>query len=374
MTSWHPLQKLLHWAMAALLLAMVFAGLIMTRAADTAAATGDYSTRVLGLTIFDAYQLHKSVGAVLFALVLLRLIIRLRLPGPAFPGHMPRVERLAARGAHLALYGLMLSLPVTGWLMASASPLGIPTIVFGLFALPHPIGSDAGLEATLGILHLTGGLALLALTALHVAAALKHHLVDRDDVLRAILPRLCRRPDPSSVSALVVALIFCWSATPAPAQSAWSVNGADSALGFTLQIGGTEARGAFEIWSAEVDFDPAAPQAGSVTVRVDIDAPQARGTIANADWLDVAGHPNAIFVGTGFDWTEDGNFSLPGTLTLRGVSRPLTLTGTLVIDGDTAQATLSAPILRLDHGVGTPDPSVSPEVTVIATLIAMRLN
>ncbi len=103
---------------------------------------------------------------------------------------MPRLERLAARGAHVALYALMLSLPITGWLMASASPLGIPTIVFGLFALPHPVGPDAGLEAILAALHLVGGLALPALTALHVGAALKHHLIDRGDVMTELWMKL----------------------------------------------------------------------------------------------------------------------------------------------------------------------------------------
>ncbi len=72
MAHWHPLQKLLHWTMAAMLLAMVAAGLTMAWAADTAAETGDYTTRILVLKIFDVYQLQKSIGAVLFALVILR--------------------------------------------------------------------------------------------------------------------------------------------------------------------------------------------------------------------------------------------------------------------------------------------------------------
>lgn len=376
MAHWHPLQKLLHWTIAAMLLAMVAAGLTMTRAADTAAATGDYTARVLGLTIFDAYQLHKSIGVVLFALVLLRLIVRLRLSGPAFPDHMPRLERLAARGAHLALYALMLSLPVTGWLMASASPLGIPTIVFGLFALPHPIGPDADLETVLSVLHLGGGLALLALTALHVAAALKHHLIDHDDVLLAMLPRL-RRRDVRRMSVVLVAITLGWTATPAPAQLAWSVTSDESSLSFTVQVGGAEARGNFGRWTAEIEFDPAAPEDGAVTVRVDIasvfiDTAQARTAIAGADWLDAERFPQADFFGAGFVLREDGDFALPGTLTLRGTSRPLTLEGNLDIDGDTATATLSATLLRLDFGVGTPDPSVSPQVRIDATLVATR--
>ena len=185
---WTGFAKLLHWVMAALLVAMVGAGLLMTRAADAAAESGDFSARVLGLTIFDAYQLHKSVGVVLFALVILRLGWRMSHPAPALPAHMPRVEKTAARAAHVVLYGLMFALPVTGWLLASASPLGIPTLVFGLFPLPHPLAGDAGTEAVLAWVHFLGAMALMALAAAHVAAALKHHFIDRDDVLVAMLP------------------------------------------------------------------------------------------------------------------------------------------------------------------------------------------
>lgn len=196
MANWNPLLKLLHWTMAAMLLAMVAAGLLMTRAADQAAATGDYATRVLGLTIFDAYQMHKSVGVVLFALVVLRLVWRLTHRAPALPGHMTAIERFAARAAHVALYTLMLSMPLTGWLLASVSPLGVPTLVFGVMPLPHPIAPDASLEAVFYWLHFLGGLALVVLTGLHVAAALKHHFIEKDDVLRAMLPtrRAERRP------------------------------------------------------------------------------------------------------------------------------------------------------------------------------------
>lgn len=186
---WPAVLVLLHWAMAAALAAMLAGGIAMTRAAEHAAQTGDFSATVAGLPLFQAYQLHKSVGVTLFALVLLRFAFRLALPTPTLPGHMRPAERLAARGAHVLLYGLMLGLPISGWLLASASTLGLPTVVFGLFELPHPLGPDAGREMLFGTLHWLGGWALIGSASLHVAAALKHHFVDRDDVLRAMLPR-----------------------------------------------------------------------------------------------------------------------------------------------------------------------------------------
>ncbi len=187
-TSWSSLVKLLHWTMAVALLAMVGMGLLMTSVTERAAATGDYTLRVLGLSIFEAYQLHKSIGVVLFSAVLLRLLVRFATRAPSLPEHMSRAEKIAAKLAQLGLYLLMIGLPVTGWLLAASSPLGVPTVVFGLFELPHPVAPDAARESILSWLHWAGAMLLLALVAVHSLAALKHHFIDRDGVLRTMLP------------------------------------------------------------------------------------------------------------------------------------------------------------------------------------------
>jgi cytochrome b561 len=198
MTHWHPLSKALHWMMAAMLAGMACLGLLMVRAADEAARTGDYSAGVAGLPVFEAYQWHKSIGVALFGLAALRLVWRILRPGPPLPATVSPVARRAAAIAHAFLYALMFALPLSGWLLASASPLGVPTVVFGLFPLPDPLPSDAVLEARLAWLHFVGVLALIGIVALHAAAALKHHFVDRDGVLRAMLPRIGARPDPKA--------------------------------------------------------------------------------------------------------------------------------------------------------------------------------
>lgn len=194
---WPVAIILIHWVMAAALALMLLGGFAMTRAAHHAEATGDFSTTVLGLPLFEAFQLHKSVGVVLFLAVLLRLIARAALTTPNLPAHMPFVEKLAARAVQVGLYGLILSMPITGWLLASSSTLGLPTVVFGLFELPHPVGPDAAWEALFAALHWAGAWALVALTGLHTAAALKHHFIDRDDILSEMLP-LAKRPQKRS--------------------------------------------------------------------------------------------------------------------------------------------------------------------------------
>lgn len=185
--QWHPIIKSLHWLMAVLLLSMLTFGFLMSRLADTAATTGDYSATLFGLSIFDAYQLHKSFGVLLFALVLLRGAVR-SVTRPVRHAGLAPFEARASSLVHLALYVLMLSLPLTGWLLASSSMLGLPTIVFGVFHLPHPVAPDAALERAFGWLHFLGGSALTGLAALHIGAALKHQLVNRDTVLSSMLP------------------------------------------------------------------------------------------------------------------------------------------------------------------------------------------
>lgn len=196
MTHWHPLSKALHWTMAAMLAFMVGLGLLMVRAADEAVRTGDYATGVAGLPVFEAYQWHKSIGVVLFGLAVLRLVWRFLRPGPRLPATVSGVARRAAAIAHGILYMLMFALPLSGWLLASSSPLAVPTVVFGLVPLPDPLPGDAVLEARLAWLHFAGALALIGIVTIHAAAALKHHFVDRDRVLRAMLPRRATQPHP----------------------------------------------------------------------------------------------------------------------------------------------------------------------------------
>jgi len=185
--QWHPLMKALHWLMAVLLIAMLAFGFAMSRLAHTAVETGDYSATILGFSLFDAYQLHKSFGVLLFGLVLARLVVRL-LTQPAQHKELTSFEAIASHLVHIALYVLMFSLPLSGWMLASSSNLGLPTIVFGIFHLPHPISPNASAEWIFGWMHFQGGCALAALAFLHVLAALKHHFVNQDSILRSMLP------------------------------------------------------------------------------------------------------------------------------------------------------------------------------------------
>ncbi|WP_096700513.1 cytochrome b [Magnetospirillum sp. 15-1] len=169
----------LHWLMAAAILALLGLGFVMTGLKPGSPLQ------------FKLYQLHKSVGVLVFGLAVLRLGWRLGHQPPPLPAAMGPGERLLAHAGHWALYGLMLGLPLAGWAVVSTSPYNIPTILFGVVDLPHlPLPRD--LNALAKGTHMIGAWLLIATLMGHVTAALRHHFVLRDDVLVRMLPRFGR--------------------------------------------------------------------------------------------------------------------------------------------------------------------------------------
>ena len=172
--SWGAPAKLFHWVMAALILAQIALGVMAA------------SWRV-SPTKIELFFWHKSTGMLILALVALRLLWRLANPAPLLPPGMARWERAAARMSHLLLYALMIGLPVTGWIVNSAS--NVPFRIFWLIPMPAIVAPDETTADLVAAVH--GGLAaLLALVlAAHTGAALRHHFVKRDTVLTRMLPR-----------------------------------------------------------------------------------------------------------------------------------------------------------------------------------------
>lgn len=158
--------------MAILIIGMLTLGLIMVR-------------MPISLEKLKFYGWHKEVGILILELVILRIIWRLYNILPELPKQMPMLEKLAARSAHLLFYGFMIVMPLTGWLMSSAA--GLQVSFFGLFLLPNLIGPDPSMMHFLQGVHGWLGYSLIALIGLHTAAALKHHFINKDDVLRRMI-------------------------------------------------------------------------------------------------------------------------------------------------------------------------------------------
>ena len=169
-----PAAIALHWIVAALILANLALGLY-----------------TVGLPLSPQklryFSFHKWIGVTVFILAAARLSWRLGHPVPELPEAMPLWERRAAHATHVLLYFLFFAAPLTGWLFSSAS--GFQTVYLGMIPLPDLLSKDKALADALRLAHKSINFTMAALIVLHTAAALKHHFVDKDDVLRRMLPR-----------------------------------------------------------------------------------------------------------------------------------------------------------------------------------------
>jgi cytochrome b561 len=127
------------------------------------------------------YGLHETLGALLIPIVLARLGHRLTNPSLPLPQDIPALQRFAAHMAHVGLYALLVAQPLVGWIAMSAS--GAPVTVLGLFALPPIAQENRVFSEQLVVLHGLIGLSIAGLVAVHVGAALYHHVVRKDRVL-----------------------------------------------------------------------------------------------------------------------------------------------------------------------------------------------
>ena len=171
--TYHPVAKGLHWLMAVCIVGLMAVGLIM-------------KDLPLSPEKIQLYSWHKWAGVSVFMLVWLRLLWRVRHPAPALPLTMPAPQRVMAHAGHALLYVLMVVIPLSGWLMSSAK--GVQTVWFGLWPIPDLIGKDKALGEALAQVHGWLNDLLIVTLLAHIGAALKHHFIDRDDILRRMLP------------------------------------------------------------------------------------------------------------------------------------------------------------------------------------------
>lgn len=131
------------------------------------------------------YSWHKWAGVTIFMLVALRIIWRIGHKPPA-PVPMPRWQALAAEAVHYLLYGLLVAIPLSGWLMSSAK--GFQTVWFGILPLPDLVGKNKELGDVLHEAHELLNYTMLLLFGVHLVAALKHQFIDKDNLLSRMNP------------------------------------------------------------------------------------------------------------------------------------------------------------------------------------------
>lgn len=172
--------QLLHWLVAALIVAIFCVGLYMVELKMSPAK-------------LRLFSYHKWIGVTIFAFALLRVGWRLYRPPPPLPAPLPAWQVRASEISHRLLYLLILAVPLSGWLMSSAK--GFQTVYFGVLPIPDVLDKNADLGKWLETVHWALNKSLLGVVIIHIAAALKHHFIDRDGVLLRMLPRLPPRRD-----------------------------------------------------------------------------------------------------------------------------------------------------------------------------------
>jgi cytochrome b561/polyisoprenoid-binding protein YceI len=422
--TYSRLAMLLHWALAA---AFAFElGLGWRMNAPHGAQT------------FAVYQLHKSVGISILGLSIARLAWRLRKPAPAWPAKLTTAERCAAHAVHVGFYLLLLGLPLTGWLIVSSSATAIPTMLFGMVHWPHMPGvatlgfaARARLNGVAASGHELLGYIAYLLIAAHVAGALKHQFVDKADDLGRMLPLPGKWLGRGLIAILLIfalAALLGWSlrlrsigspaivaspvapfrpavaaaaptfplrptapvdAAPQPSQKAaeaparpvvWQVRSAASAIRFHTAWSGGPVEGRFDAWRANIRFSPDALLQSSVKVEVDLASvrtgvAETQTALPGADWFAADLHPKAIFTAARFTHVGGDRYEARGTLTLRGVTRPLLLRFTLKIRGATATVAGSTTIDRIGFGVGQGDWAATTDLPAnVAVGIALEAN
>lgn len=374
--SYGALSQLLHWSVAALIVTQYVLAQLAERAEDSDA-------RLAQLALLAN---HKSVGITILGLALLRIVWRLISPPPEMPATMPAWQILVSKISHRLLYVLLFALPITGWLMSSAS--AYPVSWFKLFQLPDLVAPSETLKDIFLDAHRLLAELLFVLASLHIAAALKHHWLDKDDILK-------RMSSPASIGTFAVLLtatlwIFATvggneingdsaaaagsiavdsetseqaaaegeGAGAANKPPAWDIDYSASHIKFTAEQAGAKFTGAWPSWRADMHFAADALQRSSFDVRIDVTKVDSRdgerdAALMEPEWFDTEKFPEARFVTRDFKSNPDGSFTAEAELTIKDLASPVEFTFNVTESDEKIVLQGSARLDRLALRVGT---------------------
>ena len=381
--SYGSVARSLHWLTALLILTAFPLGLI--------ANTWPWETSDQLAVKATLFSLHKTLGVAVFAVAVLRILWAVAQPRPAALHPDRGWETGAAAVVHSLLYLSLVAVPLSGWVHHAATT-GFAPIWWPLGqGLPF-VPVDDRLAAGAAAAHWLFTKLLAAALVLHVAGALKHHVIDRDATQRRMWRgtpagaegRRGHGWGPPGVAVAVyglatapaLALVPAAAERPALAGGAGNWQVSEGRLAIAVRQMGARVEGGFDTWVADIAFDEETRD-GTVEVRIDTGSLRLGTVTAQAlepDFLDAADHPEAVFAADILG-APDGSYLAKGTLRLRGAEAPVRLPFTLRIDGDTARMEGTATIDRRDFAIGTgqTDPAtLGFEVKVTVTLTAHR--
>jgi cytochrome b561/polyisoprenoid-binding protein YceI len=363
-TSYGRVTQWLHWLIAALIVAQYVLGQMAANA-----ASDDLALRQLALLAN-----HKSIGITVLLLATVRIGWRWRTQIPQLPGSMPNWQVRLSKLSHFLLYLLIFALPISGWLMSSASAYTVSW--FNLVQLPDLLSpSEDSKELLVNIHHLLAT-TLLLLASAHLLAALKHHFVDRDGVLKRMLSA-------SSAGLFFIVLTTAiWASTTVmdagvepPLQAAESIqirqlqapqkNSADSDLvawdidygaskiSFSAEQAGATFTGIWPDWQADIRFSKDSLETSSAAVEIDVisvstDDGDRDATLLASNWFAANVYPNALFEANQFSANDDGSFTAKANLTIKNQVSPVEFLFTVTQGDSTARRVLEGRT-RLDR-------------------------
>jgi cytochrome b561/polyisoprenoid-binding protein YceI len=363
------ISKTFHWVIAFIILGLIPVGFGMGLIPNSPLK-------------FEVYAMHKSFGLLVFFLALARLTWRFFSPAPDRLETHKGWEHALASAAHVWLYICMIGMPLSGWLMSSANEFPVP--FFGT-QLPHIIEKNEEWAPLFRQSHTILGYSLFVILALHMAGALKHHILDRDETLQrmswrkagiglaALLVLLAGTSYALSVTGIVKSAMeeraekIEESKAEDDARSndssnarpdAWQIVADKSKVSFKTALYGAQFTTEITDISGDIVFDPENLEKSDVRVRVGTQGLKSGDDNRDAnmmgpEWLDSENYPDIWFVSEKFEKGDGDKYVAIGTLSVKGKAMPLIMPFNLSIKGAAAHMTSEVSLNRLDYQIGT---------------------
>jgi cytochrome b561 len=369
------IAKSFHWVMMAIILMLLTVGFLMN------------SLSVSPLRV-ELVWWHKSFGILVLLLACGRLAWRMINIRPNPEPTLKKWEIALSGVVHFLLYVGFFVMPLSGWIMSSASDF--PASFFGLFNLAHIVAKNPDIAHSARAVHNTLAVVIMGLIGLHVAGAFKHHMFDHDGTLRHMrwdniglkgglmlfavggimlaIPSYLMifgedEPQQTQQAAQTVTLSNVAQVQAQFSALKWIIDPQASFIKFTATQYGQNFEGQFKHFDAQIFFDTERMENNFVDVEIDLsqiatgDAERDAQT-QDKNWFDTANHPSASFIAKSFEREEGNQYIAHGILDLHGVQKPVDLPFQLSVlqnsadAGQTAMMQSELTLNRLDFGIG----------------------
>ena len=333
------MAKALHWVVAGLIISQY----VLIKLAEAA----EHNSKTLEQLALLAN--HKSIGITVLLLAVARLLYRVRHDVPSHPTSMVRWQVVVSNISHIALYGFLFAMPITGWLMSSAKAYSVSW--FNLVALPDFIAPNEGLAELLHSVHYYLAEALFVVAVIHVAAAIKHHFIDKDEVLIRMSSRVAyvlffltlilsvgvfgrlfdsKSPTLASDGSRPITIESDSDLNDSGLKIVqsdlplWLIDYDQSYIKFRGDQAGAPFEGEWQKWSAQIQFDEGQLEKARFDVSIDTSSGFSNDkdrddTIRSVDFFDIKAFPNAYYRASEFSIVDD-LYRSKGELSIKGIT------------------------------------------------------